>query len=315
MPEKARCSGYGFLQFKNMAPVWLTPFSGCCFHPSCGIVKKNTILYRNAMGIRLKNIIKAFLPYGIIILHREYNEYRKYYKKASVQNKFIFDIILSAGAGCRTAHYLKKHDLRFCANPLDWMTLYSLDTVIHLYKTNFDDFFKDFAEDKQKSLEYNGHWYFDTRNNILSLHYGDIENNNELFRKKMKDRFERMHEKLLAANKICFVSYRNDDIGVFRNFLNEMGKIYPGKITCINIRNNEETVIPPPLKYFEEKISEKLELVEYEFKDIHPNGDDLKTNEDAWIGNYIIWDNIMGKISLKKRMNFFSYMLNKNRGF
>ncbi|MDR0382433.1 MAG: papain-like cysteine peptidase, partial [Spirochaetaceae bacterium] len=193
------------------------------------------------MKIHPKKIIKAILPYGIIVLHKKYNEYRKLYKKTAVNEKNVFDIILSVGVACRATHYLKKHGLRLCANPLDWMMSYSLETVVHLYKTKFDDFFIDFVKDKEKSLEHNCHWYIDRKNKIVSMHYDNVENDSAMFRKMMKNRFEKINKLLLSANKICFISHRNDDINVLKDFLNEMGKLYSGKITYINIRNT-----PPP---------------------------------------------------------------------
>jgi hypothetical protein len=215
------------------------------------------------------------------------------------------------GSACRTAYYLKKHGLRFCANPLDWMMSYSLDTVIHLYKTGFHDFFIDLAEDKQKSLEYNCRWYSDCKNDIISIHYNDIKDNNETFRKRMMNRFKKNNRALLNANTICFISCRNEDIDVMKKFLKEMGEIYSGKITYINIRNNKrigDIIPPPPVICYKEKISEKLELVEFEFEDIHPKGDDLKINRDAWIGNHIIWDSIITRISIKNKISFLTYL-------
>jgi len=257
----------------------------------------------------LKKVIKYFLPYGIIVLHRQYNDYLKYTKKyQNIQKSFIFDIILSVGVACRPAHYLKKHDLRFCANPLDWMMAYSLDTVIHLYKTKFNDFFADFVEDKQKSLEENCSWYIDNRNGIISMHYKDVESNNRLFRDKMKYRFEKINSILLSANKICFISNRIENTDVYKNFLEKMAEIYSGNITYINIKNNNNISTDYPVKRSEEKMSDKLKLIEYEFNDIHPQGGDLKTNNAAWLGNYAIWDNIMKGISVKK-VDFLSYLL------
>jgi len=256
-----------------------------------------------------KKVIKFFLPYGIIVLYRQYNEYLKYAKKyQNIQKEFIFDIILSVGDACRPANYLKKHNLRFYANPLDWMMSYSLDTVIHLYETKFNDFFVDFVEDKQKSLEKNCSWYIDNKNNIISMHYTDLESNNRLFRDKMKDRFEKINSILLNANKICFISNRAESIDVCKKFLEKMAEMYSGNITYINIKDNKDMSIASPIKRYEEKISDKLNIIEYEFNDIHPQGGDLKTNRAAWTGNYVIWDNIMKEIAIKK-MRVLSYLL------
>ena len=157
-------------------------------------------------------------------------------------------------------------------------------------------------------LEQNDFWYFfDNRNKILSVHYDDIGTNNEMFREKMKKRFEQIDEILLNADKICFICNRNADIDVFKYFLNEIGKIYPGKITLINIRNGN--AYPASYNCFEEKISEKLVFIEYEFEDIHPEGGDKKMNKEAWKGNYIIWDTIMHKMSLSKKKVLIPHIL------
>jgi hypothetical protein len=281
------------------------------------IVEKRIWLEREKLMPQkmLKNVIKFFLPNVIIVLYRQYNKFLKHKKKnQNIQKKFIFDIILSVGDACRPAYYLKKHDLRFYANPLDWMMSYSLDTVIHLYKTKFNDFFVDFVEDKQKSLEYNCHWYIDNKNNIISMHYKDIESNNRMFRDKMVARFDKINNILLNANKICFISNRSESIDVYKSFLEKMSKIYFGNMTYINIRNHEDIdAISPTFNHYKEKMSDKLELIEYEFNDIHPQGNDLKINDDVWIGNYTFWDNIMKGISVKyKLLSFLSFWKNRN---
>ena len=212
------------------------------------------------------------------------------------QKEFVFDIILSVGGMCRPAHYLKKHSLRCYAHPLDWMADYSLDTVIRLYKTGFSDFFTDFVEDKQKSLQNNTRCFFDNRNDIVAVHYYNIESDNKAFREKMKNRFEKINNILSTANKICFISNRNEDVELLKKFLKEMGGIYSGNITYINIRDNREI---DTIKYSKEKVSEKLELIEYEFNDVHPGSDVSKMNEEAWIGNYTVWDDIMSRISVR----------------
>jgi hypothetical protein len=66
-----------------------------------------------------------------------------------------------------------------------------------------------------------------------------------------------------------------------------------------------------PVKYYKEKISERFEIIEYEFNDVHPNGDDIKNNKDFWRGNYIVWDTIVKKISMK--INFFTYLFKREK--
>jgi hypothetical protein len=123
---------------------------------------------------------------------------------------------------------------------------YSLDTTIHLYKSRFTDFFADFEKDEKMALKYNSpYWYVDRKNNIISQHYPDIENNNIEFRKRMRRRFERIEKVLLKAEKICFISCRNDDISVFYHFLYIFSEMYSANITYINIRNNNKQLPPP----------------------------------------------------------------------
>ncbi|MBB4803397.1 hypothetical protein HNP37_003472 [Flavobacterium nitrogenifigens] len=253
------------------------------------------------MKITLKKAFKMLLPHGIVVLLKNYNTYKEKHLNRN-QKEFDFDVIFSVGNFCRPAYYLKKHELRSYANPLDWMMLYSLETVVHLYETKFNDFFVNFSIDEQRD-----HCFLDTKNNITSIHYQDISHNNKAFSDKMKKRFMTLNKKLEKANKICFISQRNESQNIFSDFLEKMGNIYSGEITLINIKHNEEIDgIILPIKCSKKKISERLELIEYEFNDIHPNGDN-ESNPDSWIGNFHLWNNVIRKISLK--MSFVSYLL------
>lgn len=253
------------------------------------------------MKITPQIALKMLLPHGIIVLLKNYNIYKKKHLNKN-QKEYVFDIIFSVGNFCRPAYYLKKHELRLYANPLDWMMLYSLDTVVNLYDSKFNDFFVNFSIDEQRN-----HRFLDTKNNITSIHYQDIGYDNKAFNEKMKKRFTRVNKKLEKANKICFISQRNESQNILSDFLEKMGNIYSGEITLINIKHNEEIDgIILPIKCNKKKISERLELIEYEFNDIHPNGDD-ESNPDFWIGNFHLWDNIIRKITLK--MSFVSYLL------
>lgn len=255
---------------------------------------------------RLKKILKMFLPYGIIVLHKKHQDYKKTYKDKKGK-EYVFDAIFSIGNACRPAHYLQKYELRFCANPLDWMMSYSLSTVIHLYQSKFNDFFIDFVKHQHKT-----NWFIDVKNNITSIHFADVGNDNQAFNEKMKNRFEKVNKRLIKADKICFISRRNENHNVFSDFLKKMGNIYSGEITVINIKNNEEIDgVISPVKCSRKKISERLELIEYEFNDVHPNGEDKNSNPDYWLGNVHVWNSIIEKISLK--INFMSYLLKSDK--
>ncbi|MDR2772517.1 MAG: papain-like cysteine peptidase [Elusimicrobiota bacterium] len=255
----------------------------------------------------MKQLVEAVLTYGIAGFFRKYIDFLKHRRQVRLQG-LAFDIILSVGPACRSGFYLKKHSLRFCAAPLDWMMRYSLETAVHLYKTRFADFFVDFVQDSKQAEERKLKGYFvDTRNQITSIHYSDVGNNNgQPFREKMKNRFEKVNKLLLKADDICFLSNRNEDVSLIKNFLNEMGKMYQGKITYINIRHDrtKDFSAPPPHKYYSEKLSDRLKLIEFEFYDVHPLGGDKTINEDFWLGNPVEWDNVMEKIKLKRNLKF-----------
>ncbi|RXR17687.1 hypothetical protein EQG63_09355 [Flavobacterium amnicola] len=254
------------------------------------------------MKRKLKKSLKMFLPYGIVALQEKHKDY-----KVKKEKEYVFDVIFSLGNACRPAYHLQKHQLRFCANPLDWMMSYSLDTVIHLYQTKFNDFFLDYVEVPQKM-----DWFTDVKNNVTSIHYPEIGTDNKEFNIKMKNRFEIANKNLIKANKIGFICNRNDDQIAFSDFLKKMGEMYSGEITLIHIKHNEEIDgIRTPIKCSKTKISERLKLIEYEFNDVHENGNDKINNPDFWHGNVRIWNSIVGKIAV--RQNFISYLLKSEK--
>ncbi|MCI9846581.1 DUF1796 family putative cysteine peptidase [Flavobacterium pectinovorum] len=252
----------------------------------------------------MKKIFKMFLPNRLFVLIRNYKNY-KIKQEGRKQKEYEFDIIFSLGNSCRPAYYLRKHKLRIYANPLDWMMVYSLETVVNLYQSKFNDFFINFSEHKQKP-----NWFTDVKNNITSVHYPEIKYDNKTFNKRMKKRFNKVNQKLKKANKICFLSQRNEKQTNFIDFLTKIGNLYSAEITLINIKHNEEIDgIILPVKYSTKKISDQLKLIEYEFNDIHPNGNDCNTNSNFWIGNVNFWDEIVGKIHIKTK--FIPYLLKK----
>jgi len=90
---------------------------------------------KNTLEIKklLKKAIKFFLPYGIVKLYKEYKQFLYRYPPKNREN--IYNIFISVGSACKPAYHLRASGLRYCASPLDWMMRYSLETVIHLFKT------------------------------------------------------------------------------------------------------------------------------------------------------------------------------------
>jgi hypothetical protein len=237
-----------------------------------------------------KKLVKNILPYELVIYHKSQK------KKVVYEVSKKYDIILSIGPACRVAYYLKKCSLRLCAAPLDWMMSYSLKTVLHLIETDFNDFFKDYYEDNKQVQRNGGRWVVDRGNNIISLHYDEAFDNNIKFREMMTHRWYNTRKHLREAKDILFLSNRQDSIKKIRDFASKLSNIYRGNITFINIRDTYISGIQSEIY----RINDHVEIIEYKYNDKHPLGWEKKDNEEFYIGNYIIWEKILGKIGLKQ---------------
>lgn len=204
-----------------------------------------------------------------------------------------YDLYISMGYMCRTAYYLKMHDLRIESYPLDWMYGYSLDTVIHLFKTKFEDFF---AEIEDESSDWDGHCrkVRDTKNNIVSIHHFPWDKEamqmQKEFLEKMKRRFKSMDDKLSKAKRVVLLSNREDSIDKLQYILKEFSNIYPHlEIKLINIRNNEEmdTDSCDKKTYV---VNEKLSIEEYSFNDAY---DTYIQEKAVWRGNADAWRGVL----------------------
>lgn len=209
------------------------------------------------------------------------------------------DYAISVGSACRPAHYLRKYGIRRCSNPLDWMMGYSLDTIINLFKNDFNNFFTNRKEHSQKAG--NRFKYIeDTTNGIISIHsfpldtYEDSVYDN--FYETMKRRYDRMKECISRSDSILFVSCRDEPIENFEKFLIEIRKMFKCKCIFLNIRNiNKKQEI-------KKKITSELEIIDYSICDIHPEGS-TPDNPEFWTGNPEEWGKIMQKIKLTTKLS------------
>ena len=90
-----------------------------------------------------------------------------------MSEKEKYDMYISLGPDCRPAMHLKIHNLRTLASPLDYQMSYSLDTVLKLFQTGFEDFFVEIKEDLELSRTIEKRWIVDIKNNIISIHHFD----------------------------------------------------------------------------------------------------------------------------------------------
>lgn len=210
-------------------------------------------------------------------------------------DKICVDCIFSVGIACRPSGYLRDFNLRFQAAPLDWMSLYSLDTAAHLFETKFSDFFAEIEEVSGKT-DSGYRCVNDTKNHISSIHH--FKNNvpileeQEKFREKMLNRANKVDEILKNSSSIALICDRSRSTPEeLISFLTRFDKIYPNKkILLINIKNSNIQDVKKDI-LFE---NDNLKIIQFSFKDQPSSGD----SSDAWKGNKEIWSTIIKSISL-----------------
>ena len=122
------------------------------------------------------------------------------------------------------------------------MGAYSLDTVLHLFREKFNDFFTEYEVDRENPKGAAGMLrVWDTKNHIRTIHH--IPDNMWLsssypqFKEKMNTRAARLETRLQSASSIILVSERTESKDEMSAFLKSFSDIYPHlKIKLINLR-------------------------------------------------------------------------------
>lgn len=212
---------------------------------------------------------------------------------ANPADEYNCDLILSTGSNCRPAINLKLNNLREFSSPLDYMMNYSLDTVIHLFRDGFKDFFSEYEIDSETPKGAVGmRRVNDTKNHIVSIHHFPedvpMDESYPLFIEKMSARAERLEHYLQAASRIVLVSDRTDPKEDMCDFLRAFSGIYPHlNIRLINMRHDENA---PYDSYRQESVfaEDSLSYIEYIFNDTDHGMDG---NTSVWsqiLSNYVI---------------------------
>ena len=221
-------------------------------------------------------------------------------------NSLPMDFVMSVGPACRPAQQIKHAGLRFTAAPMDWMQLYPLGAVTHIFETGFADFFAE-IEDISPVAGKKHRRVVDTKNDICSIHHffskDSLEKGQKNVRKTMTKRYKRIHAILRKAQRICFVCNREDAPHLLLAFMADFGRIYPAaEIVMVNMRHTDTDGISMA-KY----TAGNCTLYEASFCDENPNGTDIAVNPEAWHGNTPCWQEVLGHVHLseatKKRAN------------
>ena len=209
------------------------------------------------------------------------------------------DFVMSVGPACRPAQQVKHAGLRFTAAPMDWMQLYPLGAVTHIFETGFADFFAE-IEDITPEPGKKNRRVVDTKNDICSIHHFpskvSLEKGQQDVRKTMTKRYKRIHGFLKTAQRICFVCNRENTPDELLAFMADFGRMYPNaEIVMCNMRHIDTDGISVA-KY----TADNCTLYEASFRDVNPNGIDIATNPEAWHGNTPRWQEVLGHVHLSE---------------
>lgn len=214
-------------------------------------------------------------------------------------NYYFCDFLLPIGIHCRPAMQLRANNLRFFSSPLDWMGYYPLDTIIHLHKTNYTDFFDEYEVDKDLDGAKGMLRVTDTNNHILSIHFfrkdRDVDESQKELKTIMQRRADRLIEYLKNLNSIVLVAERTETKDEMINFLNSFSAIYPNlNIRLMNVIHDETMDL---VSYKEELIisDDKLSYIEYTFND-------TKDGRDVSIGNELVWGKVLSHYKLNNML-------------
>ena len=205
-----------------------------------------------------------------------------------------YDTYLPIGDNCIPAYYLRKYGLRTEAYPLDWM-VFGARTFIHLFQTEFSDFFSSIAE--EKSIGANScRSIRDTTNGILSLHHfpkdREIADTLNEFHSKMRRRYLRLHNRLMNSDSILMLGFRQDTEEQVINTLLEFSAIYPHLSShLINVSDTPE-MAASELRQKHYDLNDRLAVTCCYFNNSYDI--DNQTKFGLW-GNEALWHRILDR--------------------
>ncbi len=196
------------------------------------------------------------------------------------------DFLLSIGVHCRPAINLQFNGLRNFASPLDFMGYYSFSDLLHLYETDFSDYFEDYKIDYDKQTTTGNYWVEDMKNHLLSIHHfpknKNFEETYKTFKIKMNERYQRLKKYLENSKYIVLVGEREETDDEMVKFLISFSKMFPHlKIDLINAVDDKKynyDEYKTDIIYNDGKILYK----KYFFNDTRVGMDVAEGNCDVW---------------------------------
>ena len=206
-----------------------------------------------------------------------------------------YDVLLPIGNDCTPAYYLRAFGLRTEAYPLDWM-VFSMPTMIHLFRTGFCDFFSSVAEEKPLRSNPCRH-IRDTANDILSMHHfskdravADVLNE---FHDMMRRRYIRLHDRLMNSSSLLMLSYSQATQEQLENTLLQFLEIYPHlSIHLVNVKDTQG-MTSSELRREQHVINDRLMMTMYY---CNCSYDTVNQKKLVLWGNEVMWQRVMKEI-------------------
>lgn len=217
-----------------------------------------------------------------------------------MREKIQVDLIMSVGSSCRAARNLQDNSLRYLASPLDWMCCYSLETVLALFQSGFENFF---ANRERVPGRYYSHQHVrDLDTGMESLHHfphgADIDAFYESDFKPTAQRRFRTLDKLIKKSKhVLLLCNRDDAHEAVVDFLLRFSKLYRCNFTMINVRNTYPENNHAVHRY---EVSGRCALIEHHFCDVHPKTGHEFDNSDWWTGNSEKWAEVLSTVEYSR---------------
>ena len=185
---------------------------------------------------------------------------------------------ISLGCDCSIAYQLSKLNLRTEAYPLDWCSSPHLETIIQLFKTNFEGFDKfDNYTIKKQSIQ-----NFNTSLETSLFLDSTIKSYNKLLHKQYK--IVLPHE------------YEGNEIDI-EKFETKYFRRIKRLLTLLHSSNNDVIFIRLGNTKEKQKIIELENILQArckcKFKLLFINYDDYKTSDYNWYRGYIPWKTIL----------------------
>lgn len=165
----------------------------------------------------------------------------------------MYDVVFSLGADCACATYMKRHGLRSCAGPFDWLTHATLETRVQLVVNDFEDFLdisdlRRLPENGSITSDNGCDCYENTKNGLYFFHdfktgidfkraYHDV-------RAKYARRISRFYKTIADSNRVLLIwfAHNHSNFDGIESFHRALEEKFSKRIDFVCIENDSGSV-------------------------------------------------------------------------